>query len=320
MNPTVNTDSDYAGKRWNATFNDVAVVGSFAVTGNVTVGGTLDVVGLLTADEVEIDGNLVFDTAGSHEIHWRDASADDFFHIRGTTRTIDIAADDGATGVIDYMDFFYDTHGPVVSLDNGGGASFRFYDHNADPNVALAGDAGDMVSQVAADDLWLCTAGGVAGAAVWKAFVIQADVALGHGEIYVTTPAATTISDTITYVQAAGTYALTTFSTDWDMNTNGQMRYIGTDNRDADVAITFSMTAAANNKVFSFGVAKNGTLITPSRIQRKQGTGADVGAAAVHGFVQVETNDYITLVVRGDTDTTDITFVTVDLFAQDEPP
>lgn len=136
-----------------------------------------------------------------------------------------------------------------------------------------------------------------------------------HGEISITSTAETTIPDTSTYVMAAGTYALSANAMDWDMDTNGQLRYTGTADRVVHIAASFSLTAAANNKTFEIGAAKNGTVIASSLVQRKIATGADVGSSAAHAFTTVSTNDYLTLVVRGLTDATNCTAQTVNLFA-----
>lgn len=136
-----------------------------------------------------------------------------------------------------------------------------------------------------------------------------------HGEVSITATSATTISDTTSYFQIAGTYALSADAMDWDMNTNGQLRYIGAADRVAHIALSCSMTSGSSNQVIYMGVAKGGTIITPSIVQRKIGTGADVGSAATHAFIEVSTNDYLTGVVRNTTAANDVTFETLNLFA-----
>lgn len=140
-------------------------------------------------------------------------------------------------------------------------------------------------------------------------------LASDHGEIHVTSASATTISDTTSYFDAAGTYALDS-GVDWDMDTNGQLRYTGTPDRYVEATASFSVTAATNNQVLHFGIAKNGTELTASDIQRKVGTGADVGAGMVHGFTTVSTNDYLTVEVRNETSAANVTFETCELFAR----
>ncbi len=137
-----------------------------------------------------------------------------------------------------------------------------------------------------------------------------------HGEICITSSATTTISDTVTWVMANGTYSLSAAAVimDWDMNSNGQLRYTGTPDRVVHIATSFSITSSGTNKTYSLAIAKNGTVITPSIITRKIGTGSDIGTGALHGLTTVSTNDYITLVVRGDTDSTNVTLNLANIF------
>jgi hypothetical protein len=144
-------------------------------------------------------------------------------------------------------------------------------------------------------------------------------LAPGHGEIYITTPAATTLSDTSTWVDAAGTYALSADVMNWDMNTNGQLRYIGAAQRSVHIAASVSFTVAGTNDIVEVVVAKNSVNIASSRVQRKVGTGADVGSTALHGFTTIVTNDYITVEVRNITAADDVTFQTLNLFCMDMP-
>ena len=146
---------------------------------------------------------------------------------------------------------------------------------------------------------------------------VIATVQPGHGEIYVSASAETAIVSSDVWYPASGTFTLSTPAMNWDMNTNGQLRYTGAADRVAHIALSFSMTAAANNKNMSVAVAKNGTVLTPSIVNRQIGTGSDEGTGAVHAFTTMSTNDYLTAVIRNNTDTTDATLTTVNLFAMD---
>lgn len=139
----------------------------------------------------------------------------------------------------------------------------------------------------------------------------------GHGEIYITASAQTSVVSSGVWYPSAGTFDLSEPAMNWDMNTNGQLRYTGAAGRVAHIAMSFSMTAAANNKNISVAVAKNGTVLTPSIVNRQIGTGADEGTGAVHAFTTMSTNDYLTAVIRNNTDTTNATLTTVNLFAMD---
>ena len=144
-----------------------------------------------------------------------------------------------------------------------------------------------------------------------------ATVQPGHGEIYITTPAATVLSDTSTWVDVAGTYTLSANAMNWDMNTNGQLRYTGAAGRVVHIAASCSFTVAGTNDIIEIEVAKNSVNLPASRVQRKVGTGSDVGSTALHGFTTVTTNDYITVEVRNITAAENVTFQTLNLFVMD---
>ena len=146
-----------------------------------------------------------------------------------------------------------------------------------------------------------------------------ATLAPGHGELSITASAATTISTADTFTAVAGTYALSGNAMNWDMNTNGQLRYTGTPDRVVHIANSLSFTTAGNNKVMEIAVAKNGTPIASSTVSRKTGTSGDVGSTAVHAFTSVSTNDYLTVMISNTTDTVDSTVTYLNLFAMDMP-
>ena len=135
-------------------------------------------------------------------------------------------------------------------------------------------------------------------------FVVSSHPA--HGEIDVSSAAETTINTINVWEDAAGTWVLAD-GTEFDMNTNGQLRYTGAATETFEVAMHCSMTAAGNNKVWELGIGKNSTIIPYSFVRRKVATGADVGAAATSTIVSLDPNDYLTLMVRNTTDATNVT-------------
>ncbi len=139
----------------------------------------------------------------------------------------------------------------------------------------------------------------------------------GHGEISVTSSAATTPDDTDAYKTMAGTYALSADVHNWDMNTNGQLRYTGAAQRTCHVAMSVSFLSASNNQVVHFRIGKNGTSIAQSETVRKLSTGADIGSTALHAFTTVVTNDYLTLMVRNESSTATVTASFLNMFAMD---
>lgn len=117
----------------------------------------------------------------------------------------------------------------------------------------------------------------------------------GRGEMYISTPAATSFSDNSTFVAAAGTWTLSPNAFLWDMNTNGQLRYIGAGTRACHVTCTVSMLSSANSQGSHWAIAKNGTVIASSEVERFIGTGADIGSATTHAFAEVVNGDYFSL-------------------------
>lgn len=72
------------------------------------------------------------------------------------------------------------------------------------------------------------------------------------------------------------------------------------------VIATLSTSSASANKTFSFGIGINGSdPTTKAIIQRRYGV-TDVGASAISAIVDLSAGEYINLMVRGDTDTTNI--------------
>lgn len=146
---------------------------------------------------------------------------------------------------------------------------------------------------------------------------LLATVQPGHGEIYVSSPVATTFGDTSTWVQVAGSYAISSPATNWAMTQNGRLYYTGAADRVLHIAMSISMTADNNNQVTNFGVGKDGTILTPSIIQRKIGTGADVGSTAAHAFTTISNGSYIAAMCRNTTSTASVTATTLNLFVMD---
>lgn len=144
-------------------------------------------------------------------------------------------------------------------------------------------------------------------------------LANGHGEIYVSAAGATTLADTSTWVEVAGTYTLTASARNWAMATNARLNYTGTAARDALATAMISVTSPSNNQVIEWAIALNGTPVTSSVIQRKIGTGADVGALAVQAQVEVSPTDYVCVMVRNITSAANVTAEKMNLVVTDFP-
>jgi hypothetical protein len=134
----------------------------------------------------------------------------------------------------------------------------------------------------------------------------------GHGEIYVTASAATSFTDTTSFVDVAGTFGLVSGAYSWSMPSNGQLTYGNTNDRVAVVTATLSLSSTDNGQVVELALAKTGSTLTHSVIQRKIVSAAEVGAAAVQATTTVTNGDYFTLQVKN-TSWTAAETVTVEL-------
>lgn len=168
--------------------------------------------------------------------------------------------------------------------------------------------------------LYRCTSA-ARGAAAWEKIPVTADIPTSYeaarGEMYITASAETTIDAQNTPKLAAGTYAAGPDLTakGWTVSAAGRLTYTGTENIFAHIAASFSMTAAGNNKLLSVYVAKNGTVLTASRMRRLVGTGADEGTGAVHAACDMVTDDYLEFYVENNTDAVNMTLTLGNMFA-----
>ncbi len=139
-----------------------------------------------------------------------------------------------------------------------------------------------------------------------------------YGEIYVTGSIATVIAVVSTPVKMLGTTALSTNFTaqNFSMPANNRLRYDGAPNKVVHVEATITISAATNNKTFQFYVAKNGTVLTESCVQRKIGTSSDIGSVNVQAAMNMSTGDFAEVWVENITDATDITAITLNMFGR----
>ena len=141
----------------------------------------------------------------------------------------------------------------------------------------------------------------------------------GHGEISITATAATTLSDTSTWVQIAGTYALSADALNWAMTQSGRLYYTGAADRMLHIACTLSLTSAGTLDILEACIAKNGTPIDPSRVQLYRGTGTEVASTAIHAFTSISNGQYICAMTRNISAAANTTAETLNLFAMDMP-
>ncbi len=129
--------------------------------------------------------------------------------------------------------------------------------------------------------------------------------------------AAITISDTSSYFEAtAPAYSLASGAQWFDESGgNGRLTYTGTPDVTAVVIAVISQTSASSNQVFHWRIGKNATSDATTEIQRKQGTGSDVGALGLVGIFTLSTNDYVSLMVKNATTASNVTIEVCTLAA-----
>ena len=129
------------------------------------------------------------------------------------------------------------------------------------------------------------------------------DVAAGN--IYITTSATTNFSAS----GAAGRTKIlgTTASTGMFRTTsavNNRIVYDGTKTRIFTIQASFTADAVGSNKFFTFFIAKNGVILTPTAISTKVVGGGDIRAMSFTGTTTLAPNDYIEVWAQNDTDAT----------------
>jgi hypothetical protein len=95
------------------------------------------------------------------------------------------------------------------------------------------------------------------------------------------------------------------------------LRYEASDSSRFHITMTTSMRTSASNVIFEVFMYKNGVIEPGVAVERKIGTGADVGAISVTGAFDVDTNDYIEIFVLVDVTTT-ITFSKTSIIIKED--
>lgn len=143
------------------------------------------------------------------------------------------------------------------------------------------------------------------------------------GRVSVSTPAATTISVTSTYVKAAGTTtsAAAIFHLMDTDSSNMRLRYTGSPTTNFTVFATLSLSGANNRtfgvKIFHFDdSASTGALIDESEITTRSTASTVPFAVVVETDVVMDTNDYVEIWVTDLTNTGTVTVETCTFKAQ----
>ena len=141
------------------------------------------------------------------------------------------------------------------------------------------------------------------GSGVNSAIAAQPPSGAGHSHagMYVSTAVETVIAGASTPAKALGTTTIGSVIQDFDMPANNRLRYLGHQTSHFWVTVALSMTSASNIQVLSLTIAKGGTPDASTTIERKVGTGSDIGAAAINGMFELAEGDYLELWVANET-------------------
>lgn len=140
---------------------------------------------------------------------------------------------------------------------------------------------------------------------------------------YISTPAATSITDSTNYFKVAGTttdISLHRFSGKTALSVDNRLRYDGTPNVHVHGACTIAFSiASGTNKVLEFDIyhydasAASGAVLASSVVTLNASSTA-TQSTALHFDLMISTNDYIELHVKNTTDTTNVTVNNMYLF------
>lgn len=132
------------------------------------------------------------------------------------------------------------------------------------------------------------------------------------GNFYVSTTASTIIATVNTPVKVAGTttsvnlYRVTSPA-------NNRLTYTGTKTRYFKASGSLTAIATSNNQVFSFYIAKNGTILPESKQTFKLTNNTDQNSLTISCTVSLAVNDYIEVWVTNNTSSSDVTIPTLNL-------
>jgi hypothetical protein len=116
-------------------------------------------------------------------------------------------------------------------------------------------------------------------------------------EYYISALTTTNFASNGTWIKIAGT---TVYSVQHASITHAdnKLTYTGTTNLIAHGFSSLSFSTSSSNENIQIAAAKNGTILTPSIVQRKTGTGNDVGSTVVHFVCTLDENDYVEMYAR----------------------
>lgn len=128
--------------------------------------------------------------------------------------------------------------------------------------------------------------------------------------------AATVIEDTTNWHMAAfsGT-ALHSLADDFDMPTNGRLRYIGATQGLCVIMATVSVMVTGGNVRMCFRLGVNGSPDSETEIEYHKGTGQEIPSITITMIAKIEQNDFVELFIRNASNTNNITITYFSLQA-----
>jgi hypothetical protein len=100
-----------------------------------------------------------------------------------------------------------------------------------------------------------------------------------------------------------------------DMPVSGRLRYTGTPTVFCHVAATFTMSSAMANQRFVIGLAIDGVVQPNSKVMQDTQSAADRQTTAMHAYLQMTTNSYVSLFVGNMISTTAFEIYSLNIFA-----
>lgn len=127
-----------------------------------------------------------------------------------------------------------------------------------------------------------------------------------HGSCYISTPAATTVTNAGTYYLLAGTTTGISQS-NFTHSSPGRLTYTGTVTGTFYVTANMSFVSSANNLTITSSIAKNGTPIASSEMPFFKTASTDVKQVTCFAVVDLAQNDYIEIYITDDSAASTVT-------------
>lgn len=230
-----------------------------------------------------------------------------------TTKSL-VVCNNGASNIMITLPVVADCPGRMYTLKKGTGSTGSVHIEGAEMTETIDGDMHYMLMNT--DESVTLFSNGTE----WKT-IGKSNEPFPMGEINYFSVAGTVINITAqsdgstNMVACAPPTTLSTGAMDFDMSANGQLRYIGDRPKHFHIACTISMKAAgAQTDTFVFGIAKNTTVLTASKVLQEFKDASS--STALHVAIQMNKNDYLQFYAGNTTNANrDVTIQSLTLFA-----